>query len=240
MLDKNYLEKIAIKEQTVYVNVCREYIQSLFLRSFYTKTGSENFLFKGGTALRIAFKSPRFSEDLDFTGLSDGRDYEEVLEGVIYDLTSEGFEVDIEESKGTSGGYLANISVGLHGDQIQIKNQISFREKKSKIGENVIIVSDLVPTFNLFILDRKTLLSEKITALMDRAKPRDFFDLHYILSNQNLRKEVKIDSTDREKILMRIKSQDKNLLENELKIFLPKSFWGIIKDLPAVLKGDLV
>ena len=240
MLNKSYIEKLAVKEQTTYANVAREYIQNLFLRSFYTKSGSENFLFKGGTALRIAFGSPRFSEDLDFTGLSDGKNYEKVLEEVVYDLTSEGMKIDIEESKATSGGYLANILINLYEDLIEIKNQISFREKGSKNGENILITSDLMPSYNLFTLDRRVLLSEKITALISRAKPRDFFDLHFILVNEKLRKEININLADIEKILERVKAQDKILLELELKKFLPKSFWGIIKDLPSVLKRDLV
>lgn len=239
MLKKDTLEKLATKYQTNYRNVSREYVQNLFLRSFYTKEGSENFLFKGGTALRIVFKSPRFSEDLDFSGYKNGGTYEKVLENVLFDLSSEGLDVDIEESKATSGGYLANIIVNFEGEKIIIKNQISFRDRSEKKLENILISSDIVPSYNIFLLHRSIIVAEKINALIERAKPRDFFDLHYILANHNLRKEIVITENMREKIILKINSQDKKHLETELKNFLPNSFWKMIDDLPSFLKRDI-
>jgi len=109
-----------------------------------------------------------------------------------------------------------------------------------KLGENVIVSNDLVPTYNLIILDKKTIVSEKINALALRAKPRDFFDLHFILINHDLREKLNIDENTRNIVLKRIESQDKRLLESELKVFLPRSFWRIIDDLPTVLKRDLM
>lgn len=239
MLKKDILEKLATKYQTNYRNISREYIQNLFLRSFYTKKGSENFLFKGGTALRIVFKSPRFSEDLDFSGYKNGGTYEKVLENVLYDLVSEGLDVDIEESKAASGGYLANIIVNFEGEKITIKNQISFRDRSEKKLENILISSDIVPSYNIFLLHRSIIVAEKINALIERAKPRDFFDLHYILANHDLRKEIAITEDMREKIIIKINSQDKKHLETELKNFLPNSFWKMIDDLPSSLKRDI-
>ncbi len=68
MLSLKNLNEFIKKLQTIPKNVVREYIQHLFLSCLYKIKGSEKLLFKGGTALRIIFGSPRFSEDLDFTG----------------------------------------------------------------------------------------------------------------------------------------------------------------------------
>lgn len=68
MLSKENLEKFTKQKQTSVQNVVREYCQHLFLSFLYQNPGSEKLLFKGGTALRIVLKSPRFSEDLNFTG----------------------------------------------------------------------------------------------------------------------------------------------------------------------------
>lgn len=68
MLNIENLEQFAKLKQTDVENAVREYYQHLFLSFLYQHPGSENLLFKGGTALRIIFQSPRFSEDLDFTG----------------------------------------------------------------------------------------------------------------------------------------------------------------------------
>src|SRR3989338_1779982 len=68
MLSLESLREFTKKYQTKETNVLREYVQHLFLSSLYRFPGSERLLFKGGTALRIIYQSPRFSEDLDFTG----------------------------------------------------------------------------------------------------------------------------------------------------------------------------
>jgi len=68
MLDREIIRKLALQHQTTEINIAREYVQHLFLSVFYQEPDSEKVLFKGGTALRITFQSPRFSEDLDFSG----------------------------------------------------------------------------------------------------------------------------------------------------------------------------
>jgi predicted nucleotidyltransferase component of viral defense system len=68
MIETSVIRGLANRCQTTAENVVREYFQHLFLSAIYRKKGSEKLLFKGGTALRIVWHSPRFSEDLDFTG----------------------------------------------------------------------------------------------------------------------------------------------------------------------------
>ena len=254
MLDRNFLQNLAVKSETSFQNIIREYIQHLFLRSFYTKRGCENFLFKGGTALRIVFGSPRFSEDLDFTGVGRSRDYERVLEKTLLDLSNEGIKIDLTESKPTSGGHLANMIVNLFEEKVEIQNQISFRENdplhppsreadseaSERNGENIVVTTSLAPSYSIYLLGRAILVSEKIKALIERAKPRDFFDLYFILRKEELRKVLKVEGIQREKILNRIESQKRGHLERELKELLPKSFWQVISDLPAALKKEFV
>ena len=239
MINKIQLEKYAIKQETSYKNILREYTQNLFLRSFYTKEGSQNYLFKGGTAYRIAYGSPRFSEDLDFTGVHNGTTYEKVLKEVLYDLSSEGINLDLKEAKNTSGGYLANITVNIFGEDIEIKNQISFKDREKKKADVLLISSDLVPAYTMLLLDKKTMVGEKVNALIERAKPRDFFDLHFIHVSEKLRKELHISVEQRNKIIEKVRKQGKKRLERELKMFLPKSCWRMIDDLPSVLIKDI-
>lgn len=67
MLSEKAVREFAVKYQTSELNITREYFQHLFLSALYSQSHSEKLGFKGGTALRIIFNSPRFSEDLDFT-----------------------------------------------------------------------------------------------------------------------------------------------------------------------------
>ena len=68
MLSLENLKEFTKKFQTIEKNIVREYIQHLFLSSLYKFPKAEKLLFKGGTALRVVYGSPRFSKDLDFTG----------------------------------------------------------------------------------------------------------------------------------------------------------------------------
>ena len=68
MISLDAIRKLAIQCRTSeYPNIVREYFQHLFLSQLYRMEKSDNLLFKGGTALRIIYGSPRFSEDLDFS-----------------------------------------------------------------------------------------------------------------------------------------------------------------------------
>ena len=51
--------------------VVREYWEILVLKGLYDSPYGRKLIFKGGTALRLAYDSPRFSEDLDFSLTSD-------------------------------------------------------------------------------------------------------------------------------------------------------------------------
>ena len=68
MIEAKILKQFSDRFQTTMDNTVREYLQHLFLSFLYQEKKSEALLFKGGTALRLVWRSPRFSEDLDFTG----------------------------------------------------------------------------------------------------------------------------------------------------------------------------
>ncbi|MBS3906484.1 MAG: nucleotidyl transferase AbiEii/AbiGii toxin family protein, partial [Syntrophaceae bacterium] len=51
--------------------VVREYWELIILRGLYESPQGRYLIFKGGTALRLAYGSPRFSEDLDFSLTKD-------------------------------------------------------------------------------------------------------------------------------------------------------------------------
>lgn len=67
MIADHVLKSLATKFQTTELNVRREYCQHLFLSYFYQQPLTDHIYFKGGTALRTLYNSPRFSEDLDFS-----------------------------------------------------------------------------------------------------------------------------------------------------------------------------
>jgi len=67
MISKDQIHSLAEKNKINETVVFREYLQLFFLEELYSQNQSKNVFFKGGTALHLIYKSPRFSEDLDFT-----------------------------------------------------------------------------------------------------------------------------------------------------------------------------
>ncbi len=234
MLDYQQLKKLAIKQQTQEDNVIREYLQNLFLSFFYSYPESESFLFKGGTALRLVYQSPRFSEDLDFSGLKNGKDYEKILLGAMRGFLHENINCELMESKPTSGGWLAQIEFSLYGRKIRIKNEISFR-KREALKEVVIISSDFIPPYKVLLLAPKLLIEEKLNALLGRQKVRDVFDLYFILRDPYLRKHLQLDHLKRQRLVSLLKNVDPSQLKRQLKPLLPFSFASVIESMPNYL-----
>lgn len=234
MIDKQFLTQIATKHQTTFRNIVREYLQHMFLSYFYQIKKSEFYFFKGGTALRLVFRSPRFSEDIDFTAKADFQTFEDILQEVLLLIEKEGIKTSIIESKPTTGGFFSSIGFTLFGEKIEIKTQASVRKKKEVKGEKMIVAPDYYPSYTVQILEAGQLFNEKIEALLDRAKMRDYFDLYFILRSGTkpdlLYKTIK-DITHK----VNLTTHD----FRQLKDYLPKTFWPIIKDLKKILLQEL-
>lgn len=235
MISKEQFLKLTVKYQTSQLSAAREYLQHLFLSYFYGLPQSDGIYFKGGTALRLVYGSPRFSEDLDFsTNQEDVPGIEDCLLEVLEKIEKENIQADLQEAKTTTGGYLATIEFVIFDITIPVQIEISFREKKDR-GEIVTITSDFIPSYQVMVLAQDQLIGGKIRALQARGKPRDFYDLYFIL-----RKQLPI--PDKRTVLA--KAQTALRLSNinfevELKQFLPKSQWLIIKDFKKTLDREI-
>lgn len=234
MIEKTFLEQYATKTQTTLKNILREYCQHLFLYYFFKLKKSEKFFFKGGTALRLVFRSPRFSEDLDFTASSNSNIFENLLQETIINIEKEGILIELIESKKTTGGRLAKIELDLYGEKIKIKIEASQRKGKPLMGEEMIITSDFFHSYPVQILKKEFLIKEKIDAFLSRRKIRDFFDLYFILRARMGKEAV---GNKVEEIIRVVRSSKENF--TELKQFLPKNFWPIIKDFKKNLTREL-
>jgi predicted nucleotidyltransferase component of viral defense system len=213
----------------------REYMQHVFLLYFYQQPQSREIFFKGGTALRIVYKSPRFSEDLDFgSTLHDVNEIETALLHTLEAITHEGIKHTIIESKETSGGYLAIVDFELALVTVRLRFEASFREKNLE-SEVEQIINDFIPPYLINVLAKDQLVGGKIADLMDRQKPRDFYDLYYLLQNGFI--------TVHQKAILRevlpLVQNTKINFSNELKIFLPVSLHRIIKNFKQVLEETI-
>lgn len=236
MLTKEQLFLIQNKFQTLKANVLREYVQHLFLSSLYRTNGSENILFKGGTGYRIAYKSPRFSEDLDFSANKISiKEIEKIMMNILEDLSNNGLVCDIEESKSTTGGYLAKLFTHFQGEKIPIDIQISLRQKVEKKYDIFDVINEYIPTYTALLLSKDAMINEKIQAALTRSKPRDFYDIYFLLKNGFLTSTQKNQLAQVKKVL----SQKNIKFADELAHFLPKSMNTIAKNFPQPLLSEL-
>lgn len=235
MLSPNYLSKLVTKYQTSELNVRREYAQHLLLSYLYQQEETNNLYFKGGTALRLIYKSPRFSEDLDFdTDIHKINIWEKVMESMLIAVSREGVDVDVQESTETSGGYLAIITVKNIGELVKIQFEISFR-KNSIAGEVFSIDNDFVPSYPLRSLSASQLVEGKLHALFDRHKARDFYDLYFLLRANLLTVDQKRSLVDVKKLLEKTKMN----FNRELSLFLPRSQSLIIRNFDTTLLHEI-
>lgn len=232
MITEEQIKTFSNKYQTIELNIRREYFQHLILSYLYQQSQAALIYFKGGTALRMVHKSPRFSEDLDFSAAySSIKEIEEVIVSTLTQIEKENVKVSLEESKETSGGYLGIINFE---NKVTLHLQISLREGE-KAGEVITITSDFTPAYTVVVLAQDQLVDEKLTALFDRQKPRDFYDLYFML-------RAGLISPEKRNLLAKatdlLKTSDINF-ENELKQYLPKTHWAIIRNFKNILEGEL-
>lgn len=236
MFSKEEITKLAVRSQTSEENIAREYVQNVFLSILGGIDGAAKLLFKGGTALRLIYKSPRYSEDLDFSGIGISvKEIEDVLQEVFIGMERTGLDVHLEEAAITTGGYLGKIFTGYYTHRILVKLEISLRDKKRIEAEIDFVENDFMPNYLVYHLPQKLLVREKIDALLSRGKPRDYFDAYFILKNNFL---VADEKKRLRKILEKIGGLKIDFKE-ELGEFLPRSLHPMIKKFKTTLEREI-
>lgn len=233
MMNKEQIKELSKFFQIDGFTILREYLQLMFLSYLYREREAVSIYFKGGTAIRLLFDSPRFSEDLDFsTKLSKSK-----IKKIIQNLEK-------SMQKELPGLKIIHLYTGKRGIRFRLKYQsldfkypLAIRLDFHLIKKSAkIIISPIVTRFPIVIfpmvshLSNREILEEKISALINRAMGRDFFDVWYLLE-----KGIKVDwkLIDRTSVLKRIKQVRQKKLQLDLSQFLPKaqrSIVGILKE----------
>lgn len=245
MISAETLQKLAIQYQTgVFPNIVREYFQHVFLSELYRLPQAEKILFKGGTALRVIYGSPRFSEDLDFSifGMTP-HDLKKFVEDLFVKALAKIEQIGIRVELGgksakTSGGYLGVATFTLADFQpVGVEINVSSRNGRSINGEVDSVANDFVPTYIIVHLPQNELVEEKVFgALRERKKPRDFYDLYFIMRKGMLSTDHKTRLKEaKDTILAGAKKID---FRGELGVFLPADQQAIIRDFYRALEAE--
>ncbi|MCD4694715.1 MAG: nucleotidyl transferase AbiEii/AbiGii toxin family protein [Bacteroidales bacterium] len=226
----NEIVEIADKKGIKKEVIDKDWILSHFLNAIYTFTDiQENFVFKGGTCLKKCyFEDYRFSEDLDFTLLDtnfivDTSFVNKIIEiaehnsGAEFHLNKikpqihkdipQGYEVEI----GFWGAYHKPNQRPLPANrwQTKIKLDISFSEQ---LFEAPVYREIFHPYSDSFVINKTIpvypmveIMAEKLRSLIQRNRPRDIYDIWYIMqSTENINNKAII------KLLLK-KAEAKNI-----------------------------
>jgi len=246
MISIEALEKLSRQYHVgVFPNIVREYFQHVFLAELYKLPDAQKLLFKGGTALRIVYDSPRFSEDLDFSLFGVAQpETQSFIEKLFVHVLAEMAHADIKVELGdkvsvTSGGYFGAATFRMFEyPPVSVEINISSRNGRNVVGEVDSIANDFVPTYTLIHLPQTEIVEEKIfDALIKRKKPRDFYDLYIIMRKGILTLEQKHKLVEiKASVIAGAKQID---FKTELSAFLPIDQQAIIRNFSATLEREL-
>ena len=180
MLSRQQIEIINRKTLRYPLHIAeKDYLLALVLQLITDSPLGEKLVFKGGTAIHHCYlEQHRFSEDLDFSSGQRPVSFEEVQEV----LTS----LDYLEIK---KHYQSNATIKIErllytgplGQPNSIKVEIDFLQ-------NVLLPVRRLPyrtvwgfEFPVKVMDIREICAEKIRAMSDRARYRDFYDMFLIL-----------------------------------------------------------
>ena len=219
-METNILEKLTREMQIAPEFIIREDWEMKILEKLAESNIGQILVLKGGTALRLAYNSPRFSEDLNFdiSAKFDFFDFEKVIKGI-----AAGYSLKLKDLAKKYYAYLARINIkdeNLSRD-FSIKIEVSTRSiRPPAYSEPKLIVS---PVNSIQVLIKTARLEEikkeKIKALKSRKQPRDLFDLWYIAQ------------LNRDPWSPPQNGYDQKVIKRELYKFLPQKFKRVIKEL---------
>jgi len=214
MITKEQIYLLSKKKKISETVIFREYLQLFFLSELCSQKESKDIFFKGGTALHLIYKAPRFSEDLDFTVELKEKQFLDFIQK-FFDVLSKKETVVFKEKKSLAGKrFLLTAAPAVLPYKTFINLDFSFREKVLD-PQKSIVETDYPVLFTSYIyhLSKDEIFAEKIRALLTRKKGRDLYDLWYLISqgadiNKDLvRKKLKyyqLKDISRDKILERI------------------------------------
>lgn len=162
----------------------KDYLLALVLQLITSSPLGDKLVFKGGTALHHCYlDQTRFSEDLDFSSNQQPVSLDEVRQV----LTSEPY---LEIKKDYQSDATIKIERLLYTGPLEHPNSI-----KVEIDhlQNVLLPPQTITYRNVWgvefpvqVMDKREICAEKIRAMSNRARYRDFYDLYLLLDNYSI------------------------------------------------------
>jgi uncharacterized protein len=157
----------------------KDYVLTFILKKIYESKLNDILIFKGGTALHKLYLHERFSLDIDFTAL-EGFDIDD-LKRIVENKEINSKIKDVIDAENSTKIVLGYRSVLEYNNKIFI--DVSRREKPVLPLKKMKIKSDFFGSFEVLTFQLEEIAAEKIRALMQRNKPRDYLDMCYLIDS---------------------------------------------------------
>ena len=220
MLEQEITNKLSKELKIAPEFVVREAWEIIILKELFEQKWAEKLVFKGGTALRLAYQSPRFSVDLDFSVLAkiNPKDFFSFLNN----LEKKYSELEIIDKKDKFYTLYAQVRIKepFLNRPFSIKIEISKRKNQFKKNEYLpkVLKTSVYPLEILCdVAAPEKIYRDKIITAQNRRAPRDLFDIWYL--SERLNKPFKLPKT-------KLTAKE---IKSELHKFLPKNYQKAVK-----------
>jgi predicted nucleotidyltransferase component of viral defense system len=171
----------------------KDYLLSIVSRIISGSSLRDRLVFKGGTALHhCCLPNLRFSEDLDFTyttthtgkveSSAEAQPKEEVLDEIERMLNEYDF---LEVKKSYISDFTIKIEklsfVGLLGQPNSLKIEVDMEQAVVLQPREIAYANIWRVDADMLVMDIREICAEKIRAINERARYRDFYDLNMIM-----------------------------------------------------------
>ena len=159
----------------------KDYFLALAIQLVYTSPLGSKLIFKGGTAIHHCYlPQKRFSEDLDFTSLDANISSDELAAVLESDGT---FRVN----KSFESDFTIKIErlqyQGLLGQPGNVKFEVDRHQNVVLPGIQARYQNVWDVTTSAQVMNHREICAEKIRAVSQRARYRDFYDLYFLVSD---------------------------------------------------------
>ncbi len=219
-MDQQLAESLSRQLRISPEQVVREEYEILILRELMESPIGSALIFKGGTALRLAYGSPRFSDDLDFSLLSPVNEDEFI--SVAATTAKALVQADLVEALAKQFTLFAlyRIRQSFLPYPFSIKVEVSTRSEPATSEQRFELRLLTSPTTPVSVLAQVASLewmwADKQDAFARRGQPRDLYDLWFIAQKQQLPFAPDLTGLDRE------------VVKRELRKYLPANQWQVI------------
>ncbi len=187
MITKKELEEYARLKGLSLGNAEKDYMIDIALLSISKNTKNE-LIFKGGTCLYKFHQLDRFSEDLDFSAVSE-IDVNKIIEKIISDFKNFGIKVSEHRKREPFNSILITLRIegplffGKPQGYANLGIDINFKSAVLLQPELLSYRSlyQEIPIVSSLCMQPKEIFAEKIRAIITRRRARDLFDLYFLM-----------------------------------------------------------